>query len=851
KCDGIEQIEIPDTVTEIGARAFCECKNLKDITIYNDVVKIGDRVFLDCTSLTQAILPDTVESMGPYIFSGCTALQKVHLPSGRVNVPDGTFKNCKKLTEVNFPSTLQYIRSDAFYGCETLPEAVLPSGMLGIEQNAFYGCKALKKVVIPDTVTNLEDRIFYGCEGLSDVSLGTGITSIPDSTFYGCAALSEIVIPYNVTTIGDSAFVNCVNLTSVTIPRNTTSIASNAFSYPKKMTIYGIAGTYAEQYAKEKGITFVHKEVKATAVSLNKTSLTLENGSSEVLAFTVTPKNFTDVVTWKSSNTDVVTVTDAGEVEAVGGGIATVRLTVGSVSADCTVTVNQPVEWLDLSEYDLELDVFETAQLSVTVYPSDATNKAVTWSSSNPNVATVNANGLVTAKAKGTATIKATAKDGSGEWDSCEVTVRNKEVTAISINQSNLELEESKTAQLSVTVYPSDAMNKAVTWSSSNSSVATVDANGLVTAKAKGTATIKATAKDGSGAWDSCSVTVVKKTVQPKNISSCTATLKTTSYTYNGKERKPGVTVKDGSKTLTKDTDYTVSYAKNINKGTAEVTIKGKGNYTGSKKLTFTINAKKISDVKVSGIADQYYTGKAIKPGVTVKDGSVKLVKDTDYTLSYSDNKKTGTATVTMKGKGNYTGSKKVTFKIVKKVSTVKASSAGYNSVKVSWSSIKGVSGYKIYRSTSKNGKYSLVKTIKEWDTTSYKDTKLTTGKAYYYKVTPYKSSKNGTASKIVSAKPVPATPKISSVKNSAAKTATVKWEQVSGASGYEVYRATSKDGKYSKVKTIGSGKTISYKNTKLSKGKTYYYKVRAYRTVNGKKIYGSYSSVKSVKISK
>ena len=86
---------------------------------------------------------------------------------------------------------------------------------------------------------------------------------------------------------------------------------------------------------------------------------------------------------------------------------------------------------------------------------------------------------------------------------------------------------------------------------------------------------------------------------------------------------------------------------------------------------------------------------------------------------------------------------------------------------------------------------------------------------------------------------------------HSASKTAKITWEKVSGASGYEIYSATSKNGKYKKVMTIKKGGTVSYKNTKLKKGKTYYYKVRAYRTVNGKKVYGAYSSVKSVKIKK
>ncbi len=267
--------------------------------------------------------------------------------------------------------------------------------------------------------------------------------------------------------------------------------------------------------------------------------------------------------------------------------------------------------------------------------------------------------------------------------------------------------------------------------------------------------------------------------------------------------------------------------------------------------MTFAIMAKNISACTVSKIANELYTGKALKPSLTVKDGGTTLKKDTDYTISYADNKKAGKATVTVTGKGNYTGSKTVNFTIIKIVSGVKAASAGYNSVNVSWKKVSGVAGYKVYRAGSKNGSYKCVKTVKGDENTNYKDGKLTTGKTYYYQVRPYLGKKEGAASKVVSAKPVPAKAAISSVKNSASKTAKITWEKVSGASGYEIYRATSKNGQYKKVTTIKKGGTVSYKNTKLKKGKTYYYKVRAYRTVNGKKVYGAYSSVKSVKIKK
>ena len=182
---------------------------------------------------------------------------------------------------------------------------------------------------------------------------------------------------------------------------------------------------------------------------------------------------------------------------------------------------------------------------------------------------------------------------------------------------------------------------------------------------------------------------------------------------------------------------------------------------------------------------------------------------------------------------------------------TVKVSSNSYNSNKLSWNKVTGSSGYEVLRATSKTGTYKSVKTITSGSTVSYTDKSLATGTTYYYKVRAYrtvdKKKVYSSYSSVVSAKPVLKTPSVKLTSGS--KKATIKWEKISGASGYEVYRATSKSGKYSKIKTITKNSTVSYVNSSLTKNKTYYYKVRAYRTVNGKKIHSSYSVAKSVKV--
>ncbi|MBO4997630.1 MAG: Ig-like domain-containing protein [Lachnospira sp.] len=183
--------------------------------------------------------------------------------------------------------------------------------------------------------------------------------------------------------------------------------------------------------------------------------------------------------------------------------------------------------------------------------------------------------------------------------------------------------------------------------------------------------------KDNVGKGTAANVTVtgtgnysgtVNKTfeIKPKSLSDSMVTIASGPYYYTGSAVTPAVTVKDGSKTLVKGTDYSVSYKDNVGKGTtASVTVTGTGNYSGTVNKTFEIKPKSLSDSMVTiASGPHYYTGSAVTPSVTVKDGSKTLAEGTDYTISYKDNVGKGEANVTVTGKGNYTGSIRRTFTI-------------------------------------------------------------------------------------------------------------------------------------------------------------------------------------------
>ena len=225
------------------------------------------------------------------------------------------------------------------------------------------------------------------------------------------------------------------------------------------------------------------------------------------------------------------------------------------------------------------------------------------------------------------------------------------------------------------------------------------------------------------------------------SISKASVTLSTSTYAYDGKAKKPGVTVKLNGKTLKNGTDYTVSYSNNTKVGTAKVTITGKGNYTGSVSKTYKIknNFKKAT---ISGISNKSYTGKNITQSITVKYNGKTLKNGTDYTVSYSSNKNIGTATVKITGKGSYTGTITKTFKINPAKQEIQKLTAKSKAFFVDWAQKGSATGYEIQYAT--NSKFTSAKKVtitnKKTDKTTV--SKLSGKKKYYVRVRSYTTVK-------------------------------------------------------------------------------------------------------------
>ena len=339
-------------------------------------------------------------------------------------------------------------------------------------------------------------------------------------------------------------------------------------------------------------------KVKVTGVKLNKSETNLLVGGNETLTATVLPEDATNQnVTWKSDKPEIATVDANGKVTGVKAGEATITVTTedGAKTATCKVTVKAAtiaVTGVTLNKTALTLNIGASETLTATVAPADATNKKVTWKSSDAAVASVDANGKVTGVKAGEATITVTTEDGA-KTATCKVTVTIP-VTGVTLNKTSITIAVGVIEELTATITPANATNQKVTWKSSDLAVARVKSNGEVLGVSVGEATITVTTEDG-GKTATCKVRVLpyvnKVTVTPANLTlgkNKRYTLTATVDTQSGPSSNTAVTwtssnplialVYSTGEVITKDKVGTVtitatSIADPTKKGTCTITV--------------------------------------------------------------------------------------------------------------------------------------------------------------------------------------------------------------------------------------------------------------------------------------
>ena len=388
--------------------------------------------------------------------------------------------------------------------------------VMAIFASAFAGC-------------NLIEGDNGGNVRVSKVLLSGTTLSLDEG---GSQKLEVTVLPADATNKGVSWSTSDPSVATVTQKGIVTAVAEGVAT----ITVTSDDGGLTAQCV----VTVSKEIIHVTGVKLDRTSLELTVGQKQTLTASVQPSNASNQnVEWNTDDKNVATVTQSGEIEAVGAGTAHISVTTleGAMSDICTVTVSPltpptiAVTGVTLSKKETALIAGQTETITASVQPADATNQNVTWGTDNASVATVEG-GKITANSAGTAHITVTTVDGS-KTDTCTVivTAAKVEVTGVTLNKNSLSLTAGQSETLTATVQPANASNRNVSWSTSNTNVATVTQNGLVTAVSAGTAEITVTTEDGSRT-DKCTVSVTRRQFTVTFISD--GEVKDTQYIFEG-----------------------------------------------------------------------------------------------------------------------------------------------------------------------------------------------------------------------------------------------------------------------------------------------------------------------------
>ena len=727
-CGHLVSVYIPDTVKQIGSNAFEGCVRLAGIDLPYGLKTIESSTFRGCSSLGAVSIPQGVEKIGDYAFERCAGLWSVAIPEGVTYIGDHTFAECVSLVSASIPDSVIEINDLAFASCFSLQEAALPNGLKFLGEAAFADCYSLKTVTVPGTVEDIREAAFNACASLKEVVIRDGVKYIGERAFLNCVKLQYLTVPASVKNIGEYAFEYCDALKKITVVRGSyadktfTAMKGKAGLLDRvaQITVSVSAAVFPDKAFRNYVSTVIDKDgngrltpgeiaaVKEIDLSGVKKAASLKGIElfTELERLNVDDNRLTRLdlkqntklktlscrnnqLTWLdlSKNKALETLNCEGnlrKVTALGGWFdlreidgfnilkaegfsgaeresdLLLALKPGKVTYtyDCgrgfkaafTLQLSAARKLkitglkLDQAQYDytgkaVVPGVTVTADVSGGAIALREGQYKITCSKNvKRGIATV----TVTGKGFYTGTLKAKFKIVKAllgavalEYDRAAYTgeaLKPKVTVTVTSGGEPVTLKEGTDYRVK---YRDN----------------TVPGTAAVTVTGKGnyTGTLEAAFE-----IDRAELSSVK--------------LKYTKTKYTGSPLKPGVTVKGNGTALIRDTDYTVTYENNVDAGTASVIVEGVGFYQGTLTKTFRITPVKILKVELSKY-ELPYNGKARKPvpTVTAKAGGkiVTLEKDRDYTVEYENNKQPGTATVTITGKGNYTGTITMNFTIL------------------------------------------------------------------------------------------------------------------------------------------------------------------------------------------
>ncbi len=659
-CTGLTSIEIPNSVTSIGEQAFCYCTGLTSIEIGNSVTSIGDDAFYECRGLTSIKIPNSVTSIGEQAFCNCRGLTSIEIPNSVTSIGESAFFHCTGLTSVTIGNSVTSIGDYAFYRCTELKSIEIPNSVTSIGDDAFYECRGLTSIKIPNSVTSIGSYAFEDCTGLTSATIGNSVKSIGDYAFCDCTGLTSATIGNSVTSIGDYAFCDCTGLTNINIPNSVSSIGWRAFASCSGLTSVTIGNSVTsigeDAFYDCYGLTSV--EIPNSVTSIGKSAFFYCTGLTSVtIGNSVTSIGYDAFYSCYGLKTVYYAGSEADRK----------KIEIDDSGNDDLLNAN----WIYAVEHT------HTGGTATCNKKAVCDGCGEEYGELNPNVHT----GGTTVKDKNDATCTETGYTGDTYCNSCNKRITTG-TTVKALGHTGGTATCNKKAVCDICSEEYGELSKTHT--------------GGTTVKNKKSATCTESGYTGDTYCNTCG----------KKIKSGTS-IKALGHKYTNKVTKATLT-KNGKIVPTCSTCKATKTATTI--------------YYPK---TFKLSATSYT-----------YDGKVKKPTVKVTGSNGKAIASSNYTVKYTNNKDIGTAKVTITFKGNYSGTKNLTFKINPKNPTVTVKSAKKNAT-VSYKKIAGGVKYEIQYSTKKSSGFKNVKT----NTTALKVTKsgLKKGKTYYFRVRAYK----------------------------------------------------------------------------------------------------------------
>lgn len=782
-CSSLTEVSLPEGLRIIGSEAFLNCSSLTGIELPSTLINIWDRAFSGCSGLTEINLPEDLNSVEEEMFLGCTGLNSISLPEGLNCIEAQAFQGCSALKEIELPENLGRIGESAFWGCTSLEEITLPEGIKMINNSLFSNCSSLAKVELLGQVESIEDSAFSGCSSLEGITLPDSLMNIGASAFQGCSELKEIVIPKEISTIKDRVFFDCGNLAKVTLPKSIESIGSYAF--------YNCAAL--SELKLTEGLIRIGESAFNGCVGL--ASVTLPRSIEEIgeQAFLNCRSSFriygygSYVKQYCKENQLAFTNYDNGITvlfHAPEGELTQTKKKVYATEKYGELPLPERRGYVFLGWYTQAEEGEEvTAETVVTNMKSH--DLYAHWNVNRFNVNFNAVQGMVATESKNISF--------GGTYGALPVPTRvgyTFEGWYTQAEEGEKVTEETSVTQVTEhTLYAHWKVNLyQVTF-------------------------------EGEGG----SVSPANMSVEYENVYGILPTPVREGYTFQG-----WYTAKTGGTQVTGETKVTVAdnhmlYARWQAKK-YQVTFQANGGKVSQQMKTVTYGAK-YGTLPTPSRNNYYFLGwYATKSGGQPITNNTLVSTANNHTLYAHWQKKLAAP--------------KITAQVV-----------SYNNVKISWKRVSGASGYVIYRSESKNGSYKQCKTVNA-KTTSYTDKKLKTGKSWYYKVAAYKKAGkvnaygylSGAAGRTLKGKPQTPVQNIIKI-DKKRQNITFSWKSIKNAQKVIILRRVG-NGKYMPWKTVSAKKkkyTCSYSG--FARKRSYTFRLRAYYTVDGVKIYSNDSN--------